>query len=144
MAANISITQGAGTTMRTDENGSTGVHTQIVRMSYGNTAKEASHGIPFLINASSSGDNTLVALIASTIIRVVSIYCWVSGAVNFKFKSGASTDLTGLVRATAEGGVFAAHFNPEGHFQTAAGEALVVNLSGAITLSGWGTYITEA
>lgn len=141
MANNILITQGSGTTLATTDVG--GVHHQKIRVSWGKNGKETSD-IKFApINATLSGDNTLVALVASTIIRLVSITLSASGQVNAKFKSGAGTDISGLLYFDTRGGLV----NPEasrGLLQTAAGEALVLNLSSAVTVGGFLSYVEEA
>lgn len=71
-------------------------------------------------------------------IRVVSYVIVASGAVNAQFRSGANTNLTGAMRLVEAGGV-SAHFDG-GLFQTAVGEALNLNLSAAVQVSGHLTY----
>jgi hypothetical protein len=94
-----------------------------------------------VINVSSSGDNTIVALVTSKVIRVLSYVIVADAAVAVKFTSGAAgTALTGAMALSANGGV-AAPFNPVGHFQTGAGVALILNLSGAFGVRGHVTYI---
>lgn len=88
------------------------------------------------VSASSSGDNTLLAAITGKKIRVVGGVLMAAGAVNAKFKSGASTDLTGLLRFDAAGSGVALPEMMAGLAETAAGEALVLNLSAATAVSG--------
>lgn len=97
------------------------------------------------IAASSSGDNTVVPAVAGKRIRVIAGHLSFSGNVNAKWKSGASTDLTGLYYGAAATQVPLAA-TPEGvggmrfHFETAQGEALVLNLSGATAVGGHVAY----
>lgn len=100
------------------------------------------------IAASSSGDNTLVAAAAGKAIRVLNYKLSFGGTVNAKFKSGASTDLTGLLYGAAAVNVGSEPLRwSEGRMapllETAAGEALVLNLSGAVAVGGHVTYEVE-
>lgn len=95
------------------------------------------------IVASSSGVTTLVAAVTSKKIRVLQWIVVVNGAVNFKFQSHVTpTDLTGLFYAGGQGGGAGGVFNPIGHFQTVSGEALDINLSGAVAVGGYLVYVT--
>lgn len=79
--------------------------------------------------AASSGDTTLVAAVAGKRIRVISYTLVVSAAANARFESGTGgTALTGQMALPANGGI-AASENPSGHFQTAAGALLNLELS---------------
>jgi hypothetical protein len=93
------------------------------------------------IAASSSGNNTLIAAVASKKIRVLSLSLMSNGTVNAKFQSGAGgTDLTGLYYTAANTG-FVLPFNPVGHFETASNTLLNLNLSGAVAVGGQITYV---
>lgn len=97
------------------------------------------------IAASSSGDNTVVSAVSGKRIRVTGGVLSFSASVNAKWKSGASTDLTGLYYGAANT-VVTFDYGPEGwggmrgHFETAAGENLVLNLSGATAVGGHVVY----
>lgn len=94
-----------------------------------------------VINASASGNNTLVAAVTSKKLRVLAYNFIANGTVNAKFQSGASgTDLTGLKYCVANGGI-CAPFNPLGWFETAAGVLLNMNLSAAIAVGGELVYL---
>lgn len=94
------------------------------------------------IAAATSGNNTLVAAVTGKKIRVLAYKLTGSGAVNAKFQSGAGgTDLTGLEYIAAAGGGVFAGFNPVGHFETAAGVLLNINLSGSVAVGGHLTYV---
>lgn len=92
------------------------------------------------IAASSSGDNTVVAAVTSKKIRVLRYSLSANGAVNAKWKSATAGDITGLKYLT-QYGAHAGAFCPVGLFETTAGEALVLNLSGAVAVGGELTYV---
>jgi hypothetical protein len=97
-----------------------------------------------VIDAASSGDNTLVSAVASKKIRVLALFLVAAGAVTVRFESGASgTALTGQMNVAANGG-FVLPFNPVGWFQTAANTLLNLELSGAVSVDGSLTYIEVA
>jgi hypothetical protein len=91
------------------------------------------------ISTSSSGATQLVAAVAGKKIVVISYAVIVNAAVNVKFQSG-STDLTGLMYFAANGGATVT-VEGLGCFETAAGEALNINLSGAVAVGGHITYV---
>jgi hypothetical protein len=94
-----------------------------------------------VISASSSGNNTLVAAVASKKIRVLACVVQCNAAVNVKFQSGAGgTDLTGLFYNAANTG-FSMSYNPAGWFETTSNTLLNLNLSGAVAVGGCLTYI---
>lgn len=90
------------------------------------------------ISASASGATPIVAAVPGKRIRVVSYLLSANADVNAKFQS-ASTDLTDWLYMGAKGGNGAA-FSLAGHFETAAAEALNINLSGAVAVGGFLTY----
>jgi len=99
------------------------------------------------ITASASGDNTIVAAVPNFAIRVIGYCLTFSAAVNAKWMSdvgGGAVALSGLLY-----GVGAAPIpvnlpdvgtNARGWFQTAAGKALNLNLSGAVAVGGHVVY----
>lgn len=95
------------------------------------------------IDAATSGDNTIVAAVASKKIRVLSAFL-VNGhtaAQTVRFESGASgTALTGQMVLPANGGFVLPH-NPHGWFETTAGALLNLELAGATTVDGAISYI---
>lgn len=97
------------------------------------------------INVSTSGDNTIVAAVAGKSVRVHRYELSSAGAVNVKWKDGASTDLTGLLDLAAAGSGTDAQDNSssradDGLFQTSKGNALVLNLSAAVVVGGFVDY----
>jgi len=93
------------------------------------------------ITASSSGATTIISLVSSKKLRVLSWQLVCNAAVNVKWQSHVTpTDLTGLHYFAANGGI-TVPFNPFGHFETVAGEALDINLSGAVAVGGSLVYV---
>lgn len=94
-----------------------------------------------LISASTTGATQIVAAVASKKIRVLTGFLVASAAVNVKFQSHVTpTDLTGLMSFAANGGL-AIPYCELGHLDTVAGEALDINLSGAVAVGGAITYV---
>jgi len=94
-----------------------------------------------VIAASSSGDNTLVAAVATKQIRVLAFRVNGSAAVNWKFQSETGGDITGLFYCAAAGQGEIGAYSPVGLFETVAGEALQLNLSAAVAVGGYLVYI---
>ena len=94
-----------------------------------------------VIDAASSGDNTLVASVSAKKLRVLALFLVSAGTVTVRFESGASgTALTGQMNLVANTG-FALPYNPAGWFETAATTLLNLELSAAISVDGALTYI---
>lgn len=97
------------------------------------------------IACSSSGSNQIVAAVSGKSIAVLGYVLVANGAVNAKWQS-ASTDKTGLLYLAANGGAVAPviPLSKLGAgtcwFSTAAGEALNLNLSGAVAVGGHVLY----
>lgn len=92
-----------------------------------------------VINAASSGDNVLVSGVPGRKIRVLSYTLVASGFVDARFDSG-SAPITGAMPLPTNGGVSCA-MSPFGHFETAAGQPLELNLSAAVGVRGHLVYI---
>ena len=92
------------------------------------------------ISVSSSGDNTVVAAVASKRIKVTSFSIQATGTVNCKWKDGAATNLTGAYNFQAREGLSEAANSPYYLFATTAGNALVLNLSAGVSVVGRVTY----
>lgn len=94
-----------------------------------------------IIDAATSGDNTLVAAVTAKKIRVLAAFLVSAGTVNTRFESGAGgTALTGQMNLVANTG-FVLPFNPAGWFETASNTLLNLELSAAISVDGCLTYI---
>jgi hypothetical protein len=93
------------------------------------------------VNASSTGNNELVAAPGSGIkIRVMSVAVVAGVSANTVTFKSASTAISADFPFAANGGMVL-NENPSGWFQTAAGEALNVSLSGATAVAVSITYI---
>lgn len=89
-----------------------------------------------IIDAATSGENTLIAAVVSKKIRVHSLYLVASAAVTVRFEDGAAgTALSGQMQLGANGG-FVLPFNPYGWFETSSNTLLNLELSGAISCDG--------
>jgi hypothetical protein len=94
-----------------------------------------------IIDAATSGDNTILAAVTAKKIRVLSLFLVAAGTVNVRFESGAGgTALTGQMNLVANTG-FALPYNPVGWFETASNTLLNCELSAAISVDGCLTYI---
>lgn len=173
MADNITLNSGSGgASLATDEISS--VHHQRVKVQHGTdgTATDAAAASPLPtdaalrtdaissggtllvpkfanISAASSGDNALVAAVASATIRVLSLAVVAAGEVDAYFHDGtdnlmgdATNKLNLDVDGTAGARSLVLPFNPAGWFQTGADNRPInLNLSGAIAVVGCMTYI---
>lgn len=94
-----------------------------------------------IIDAATSGDNTLVAAVASKKIRVVALYLVAAGTVTVRFESGAGgTALSGQMNLVANTG-FALPFSPVGWMETAVNTLLNLELSAAVSVDGSLVYV---
>jgi hypothetical protein len=93
------------------------------------------------INGATLGDNTLVAAVAGKKIRVLSLVLVSTGTTTVRFESGAGgTELSGEMALAANVG-FSTGYSPVGHFETAAGSLLNMELSAAVSVDGWIVYV---
>lgn len=94
-----------------------------------------------IIDAATSGDNTLVAAAgAGNKIRVHQLYLVSAGTVTVRFESGAGgTALSGQANLVANTG-FVLPYSPVGWFETAANTLLNLELSGAVSVDGGLVY----
>lgn len=94
-----------------------------------------------VIDAASSGDNTLLAAVADKKIRVLSLLLISAGTVIVRFESGAGgTALSGQMNLIANTG-FSLPFSPVGWFETGSNTLLNLELSAAISVDGFLTYV---
>lgn len=98
------------------------------------TSRLRNGAVTALLNATTSGNTSLVAAAGTGLmIRVVSVIVTAETATTVKFQS-ATTNITCNFFVGATGGFVLPH-NDEGWFQTAANEALNLNLSAANNVS---------
>ena len=95
-----------------------------------------------VIDAASSGNNTLVAAVTGKKIRVLALAITMTGtAVTIRFEDGAGgTALTGQMQPT-QGQTVTLPFNPVGWFETSAATLLNLELGGAQSVDGVLVYI---
>lgn len=94
-----------------------------------------------VIDAATSGNNTIVAAVTGKKIRVLSVNLIASGAVNVRWESGADgTALSGQMNFAANSG-YVLPYNKDGWYQTAESTLLNLELSGATSVDGSITYI---
>lgn len=89
-------------------------------------------------NASSSGNNEVVAAQTALRVRVLWVFLMCAAAVTVKFQGG-STDIAPACDISAKDG-FLLPYNPHGWFETGVGQALNLNLGGTVNvgyLVGW-------
>lgn len=92
------------------------------------------------IDVSTSGDTALVAAVATKRICPVAILVIAAGTVSVKFKDGA-TDKTGASPFQAREGYSIAIPAPGRFWEGTANTALNINLSAAIQVTGFLSYI---
>lgn len=101
---------------------------------------EATGALQHAVIDAAAGDTELVAAVTGKRIRVLSFSLVAADALTARFESGAGgTALTGIMDLAANQEIGHGHFHPGGHFETAAGEALSLELS-AGTADGYLTY----
>ena len=89
-----------------------------------------------VIDKAGSGDNELIAAVAGKKLRVLAYVLVSGGTVTVRFESAAGgTALTGQM-TTAVNNIISSGYSPVGHFETIAGEALNLELGGAVTVDG--------
>lgn len=94
-----------------------------------------------VVTASSSGDTSVIAAVTSKKIRVIRYSLSANGNVSAYFRSGAGgTAISGVKYMTQYGGA-GGTYCPQGIFETGSNTALVINLNGAIAVSGEITYL---
>lgn len=107
------------------------------------------HYLTVSVNASSSGDNTLVAAVAGKSIKLVAAELVAAGPVSVKYKDGAGSDFHAAIPLNSYGSYSLSQmYSPEmlviePYFQTTAGNALILNLSGAVAVTGWIKVVVE-
>lgn len=94
------------------------------------------------INATASGDTTVVAAVTGRKIRVLSYFIGpVSAAVNIAWKSGAGTTKVNAMTFAINEGMVVPDMSPGWAVETDSGGALVINLSAAANVRGAVNYI---
>jgi len=88
------------------------------------------------INFATSGDNTLLAAVTATNLRVWQIFIVASAAVNIIFKHNSTAFNASAIPLTAAGSAIVLDHSGQAWFSTLPGEAFIINLSGNVQVSG--------
>lgn len=94
------------------------------------------------VSTTGSGDKTIVAAVAGKIIRVHRLVVTVASATDLTAKSG-STALSGVLQLGDKGNIVFSQEDGLPWFETALGEAFVINTSAASAMGGFIDYTTE-
>ena len=94
--------------------------------------------------AAGTGDVEVVPLVAGKKIVVINFLYTSSAAEATTFWSDdtSGTQLTGDMTVMPNGWI-KGHYNPDGHFQTVAGEKLIIERGGSTAIGGWLNYYLE-
>lgn len=140
MSDNVAVTAGVGTSIATDDCGS--IQVQRVKLAFGGVGILDDEILTSAsINASSSGNNTLVAAVAGQTVRVYALFLVVAGTVGIKFNGGS--DLTGVMTFGAGGGMVLDRMGVPWFTSTVA-NGFILNLSAAVQVSGRIYYAQSA
>lgn len=90
------------------------------------------------ISENASGDRTQVSAVGGQKVRLLSDTITVASAVTLIWKDDTPTDLTGPLQLTAG---IVEPFDRSGIVETAAGKALVLNLSASVQIGGHFKYV---
>ena len=94
-----------------------------------------------VINATTNGDNTIVAAVVGKKIRVLAYSIVADAAVGVAFEDGAGgSELSGQMAFAANGGI-SVPFSPVGHFETTANTLLNIETDAAANVRGHISYI---
>ena len=94
---------------------------------------------------SGNADHTVIAAVTGKKIVVIGFFFTASAAQTLQFFNGASSEtnpLTGTMTVNANGWI-KGNYNPDGHFTTSAGKALVLESGNTVTVGGWINYYVE-
>lgn len=108
---------------------------------WGSVSAARESSLRAVINIAAAGDNTIVAAPgANFIIKIVKLLFVCTAAVAVTLKSGAN-NLTGAMSFSVNGGLgYDGDFTP---LEMNANEAFIINLGGAVQVSGFVLYYAE-
>ncbi len=95
------------------------------------------------INFAASGDNTLVGATTAMKVRVWQIMLVSTAAVNVIFKHGTTAFNAFAIPFSGAGSALVLDHSGQPWFTTLLGEAFIVNLSGAVQVTGQIFYTVE-
>lgn len=95
------------------------------------------------VDIAASGDNIIIPAQRNKVIKVYSMFFISGGIVTAQVKDGPSTPKTGPMDLPAPGANLFLDFRVQPWWTLTAGNAFIINLSGAIQLSGTIYYTQE-
>ena len=94
---------------------------------------------------SGNADTDIVPLVTGKKIVVIGFFFTANASQTLQFFDGPSDEtnpLTGAMAVNANGWI-KGNYNPDGHFETSAGKALVLESGNTVTVGGWINYYLE-
>lgn len=88
-----------------------------------------------IIDTATSGDNTIIAAVTGRKFAIFQMWLWINGTVTITLKNGAGANLIGPMACVAQNNPQWPH-GDDPWFITSAGNAFIINLSGAVQVSG--------
>lgn len=88
------------------------------------------------INASTTGNNTLVTGVSGQTIRIWGMLIVFSAATTITIKDGTSTAITGAMPLLADGDIYLQKQCEDPYFVTSASNAFVISQSGSASMTG--------
>ncbi len=97
-----------------------------------------------VLNETTAASNEIVAAVsgAKIVVTGYTIVCGAAETVTWQSSGSSDTAISGDMQFAANGGI-SAPYHPDGHFETATGEALDLLQAGAADVSGHVTYFVE-
>lgn len=142
MADDVAITPGVGKTIAADD--CSGRFVQFIKRGFGGNGR-LEDLTEVAINCAGAGDNVIVAAVALQSVRLYGFFFSVNAAVNAKWRDGAAgTDFHPYQYFIGQGGYWELDREGVPWFTTSVGNALVLNLSGAVQVSGRAYYAQSA
>ena len=139
MSDNISVTPGAGAVVKTEPALDGTAQIQCVKLEPSAENKLTR----VLVNINSSGDNTLVTAVAAKVVSVYYGFLVAQGSVSLNFRDGvAGSSLNGAAFPIVANGSVNFPWSPEPWIFNSPGNALVLNLSAAVVVTGV-LYVTQ-
>lgn len=93
------------------------------------------------IDTAASGDSTIIAAVVGKKITILRWYFQAASAVNAKFTDGAAGTALLPLQTLLASQTVSGSYCPVGHFQGSTNTAFVLNLSGAVQVSGYVVYV---
>lgn len=129
----VAVTPGVGAAIAVESIG--GLSYQKIRVAWGSEGF-VDELTQVAINCAGNGDNTIVAAVAAQTIRVYGFVFFVAGVVNAKWKNGAGTDFHPALPFLGNGASWMLPRDGKPWLTCSTNTALILNLSGAIQVSG--------